>query len=108
MDTITNKDLLIEIEKSKANKKITDNLGRMFIWIATRYGKRINYVNRSYVDDMIELAILKMVEGYARFDPEKSDNPFAYLHTIAGCAFANYISKEHRQKEIAEERYEES
>jgi len=104
---VTNEDILLEIAKSKFDGKVTNKLGRVFVWIAERRANVAQYDYLSYRADMIAHAITKMVEGYVRFNPEKSDNPFAYLHTIAGCAFANYICKEQREKRIAEERYEE-
>jgi len=105
---VRNEDILYEIAKSKFDGKVTNNLGKTFVWIAERRANVAQYDRLSYRSDMIAHAITKMVEGYVRFDPKKSDNPFAYLHTIAGCAFVNYICKERREKEIAEKRYDES
>ena len=104
---VTNEDILFEIAKSKVDGKVTNKLGRVFGWIAERRADVAQYDYLSYRADMIAYAIERMVISYVKFNPEKSDNPFAYLHTVAGCAFANYICKEQREKRIAEERYEE-
>jgi len=101
---VTNADLLVEIKLSKAADKPTETLGKMFIWIANRHGSKPQYQLNPHIEDMKAFAILQMVKSYKNFNPEKSDNPFAFLVQAAGCAFANVSNREMKERR---ERYDE-
>lgn len=100
---VTNADLLVEIALSKEAGKPTETLGKMFVWIANRHGSKPQHQLNPLVEDMKAFAILQMVQSYASFNPEKSDNPFAYLVQVAGCAFVNVNNREAKERR---ERYD--
>jgi hypothetical protein len=95
---VTNADLLVEMKTSKEAGQPTETLGKMFIWIANYHGNKPQHQLNPLREDMVAFAILQMVKSYNMFNPEKSDNPFAYLVTIAGCAFANVNNQERRER----------
>lgn len=104
MSKVTNEDLLVEIEKSKANGMVTDTLGRMFVWIAD---KRVNnpiMQNYPLMDEMKEEAIIQMCKQYTNFDTSKYDKPFAYLYTIAGCACTQVLHREKREQQLRKDK----
>ncbi len=104
---VTNKELLPEIIKFKETwceeeKKgePSEELGRMILLIATRYADKGNFTNYTWKDDMIGDAVLTCLKYIKNFNPEKSQNPFAYITTICRNAFINHIKKQHRHSEI--------
>jgi DNA-directed RNA polymerase specialized sigma24 family protein len=62
----------------------------------------------SYKDEMIADAIENCVSAAHSFDPEKSNNPFAYFTQIAWNAFIRRISKEKKQAYIKHKNFEQT
>ena len=80
--------------------RITNYLGECFLKIATHLSYKPNFVNYMFRDDMISDGIENCVQYIHNFDPEKSQNPFAYFTQIIHYAFLRRIQKEKRQLEI--------
>jgi DNA-directed RNA polymerase specialized sigma24 family protein len=68
--------------------------------ICRRLSYRPNFANYSYRDEMISDAIENCVKKAQKFNPEKSDNPFSYITTIAYHTFVNRITTEKKQAAI--------
>ena len=92
----------IEIAKiqGKPKPRITNYLGECFLKIATHLSYKPNFVNYMFKDDMICDGIENCVQYIHNFNPEKSQNPFAYFTQIIHYAFLRRIQKEKRQLEI--------
>ena len=75
-------------------------IGECFLKIATHLSFKPNFVNYIFKDDMISDGIENCVQYIHNFNPEKSDNPFAYFTQIIYYAFLRRISKEKKQLEI--------
>jgi len=108
---VNNKDFLIalieykkaiEIAALEGNPKprITNYLGECFLKIATHLSYKPNFVNYIFKDDMISDGIENCVQYIHNFNPEKSQNPFAYFTQIIHYAFLRRIQKEKKQLEI--------
>ena len=108
---VNNKDFLIalieykkaiEIAELEGNPKprITNYLGECFLKIATHLSYKPNFVNYIFKDDMISDGIENCVQYIHNFNPEKSQNPFAYFTQIIHYAFLRRIQKEKKQLEI--------
>ena len=95
---VTNDDLLMEIDQSNENGKPTETLGKMFVWIANYHGNKPQWHYHPLKEEMIAEAIMRMIKSYASFNTSKSQNPFAFLVQVAGCAFAHVSCKEARQR----------
>jgi len=80
--------------------KIPNYLGECFLKIATHLSYKPNFVNYMFRDDMISDGIENCVQYIHNFDPEKSNNPFAYFTQIIHYAFLRRIQKEKKQLEI--------
>jgi hypothetical protein len=80
--------------------RITNYLGECFLKIATHLSFKPNFVNYIFKDDMISDGIENCVQYIHNFDPEKSQNPFAYFTQIIHYAFLRRIQKEKKQLEI--------
>ena len=87
-------------ERGDPKPRITNYLGECFLKIATHLSFKPNFVNYIFKDDMISDGIENCVQYVHNFDPEKSDNPFAYFTQIIYYAFLRRIQKEKKQLEI--------
>lgn len=101
---INNADLLIEISKSRQTGKMTDKLAHMLMMLCQRYAKHSDYSRiYSYEEDMQAFALLTLVKVWPSFNPEKSQNPFAYFTQIIRHAFYQYLNHEKKQREVKDE-----
>jgi hypothetical protein len=80
--------------------KIPNYIGDCILKIATHVSYKPNFVNYMFRDDMISDGIENSVQYLDNFDPEKSQNPFAYFTQIVIYAFLRRIQREKRQLEI--------
>jgi DNA-directed RNA polymerase specialized sigma subunit len=108
---VSNKDFLaamIEYKKMcKLAKKegvikppVTDYIGTCFLKIANHLSFRPNFINYTFRDDMISDGIENCLQYLDNFDPDKSNNPFAYFTQIIYYAFIRRIQKEKKQVTI--------
>tara|TARA_E500000081_G_C6103866_1_gene338975 strand:- start:679 stop:1179 length:501 start_codon:yes stop_codon:yes gene_type:complete len=79
---------------------VTDYIGSCFLKIANHLSYRPNFINYTYRDDMISDGIENCLQYLDNFDPEKSNNPFAYFTQIIYYAFIRRIQKEKKQTTI--------
>lgn len=84
----------------KPKPRITNYLGECFLKIATHLSYKPNFVNYMFKEDMISDGIENCVQYIHNFNPEKSQNPFAYFTQIIHYAFLRRIQREKRQLEI--------
>lgn len=75
-------------------------VGECFLKIANHLSFKPNFVNYMFKDDMISDGIENCVQYIHNFDPERSQNPFAYFTQIIHYAFIRRIGKEKKQLEI--------
>jgi DNA-directed RNA polymerase specialized sigma subunit len=87
-------------EQNLPKPRITNYLGECFLKIATHLSFKPNFVNYIFKDDMISDGIENCIQYIHNFDPEKSQNPFAYFTQIIHYAFLRRIQREKRQLEI--------
>jgi len=87
-------------EKGLPKPVIPRYIGECFLKIANHLSFKPNFVNYIFKDDMISDGIENCVQYVHNFDPEKSDNPFAYFTQIIYYAFLRRIQKEKKQLEI--------
>ena len=87
-------------QRGDPKPRITNYLGECFLKIATHLSFKPNFVNYIFKDDMISDGIENCVQYIHNFDPEKSQNPFAYFTQIIHYAFLRRIQKEKKQLEI--------
>ena len=75
-------------------------IGECFLKIANHLSYKPNFVNYMFREDMISDGIENCVQYIHNFEPEKSNNPFAYFTQIIYYAFPRRIQKEKRQLEV--------
>jgi|TARA_B100000900_G_scaffold255423_1_gene217639 hypothetical protein len=86
--------------KSPNKPRITNYLGECFLKIATHLSYKPNFVNYMFKDDMVCDGIENCIQYINNFNPEKSQNPFAYFTQIIHYAFLRRIQREKKQMEI--------
>ena len=92
----------VEIAKlrDKPTPVIPRYIGECFLKIANHLSFKPNFVNYMFKEDMISDGIENCVQYIHNFNPEKSQNPFAYFTQIIHYAFLRRIQREKRQLEI--------
>ena len=90
----------IALIQGKPKPQIPRYIGECFLKIATHLSFKPNFVNYMFKDDMICDGIENCVQYIHNFNPEKSQNPFAYFTQIIHYAFLRRIQKEKKQLEI--------
>ena len=86
--------------QGKEKPRIPRYIGECFLKIATHLSFKPNFVNYMFKEDMISDGIENCVQYIHNFNPEKSQNPFAYFTQIIHYAFLRRIQKEKKQLDI--------
>ena len=91
-----------EKAKNRSRKKpeVTNYIGECFLKIANHLSYRPNFINYTFRDDMISDGIENCLQYMDNFNPDKSNNPFAYFTQIIYYAFIRRIQKEKKQIQI--------
>jgi hypothetical protein len=108
---VNNKDLLEALieyrkqckeaeESGDGLPRVPDYIGMCIFQIATRLATKPNFSGYSYKEDMISDGIENCLLYINNFNPEKSQNPFAYFTQIIWYAFLRRIQKEKKQMYI--------
>jgi len=90
----------IALIQGKPKPPIPRYIGECFLKIANHLSFKPNFVNYMFKEDMISDGIENCVQYIHNFNPEKSQNPFAYFTQIIHYAFLRRIQREKRQLEI--------
>lgn len=91
---ITNKDLLPEVIKCKEQGFVSDRLAKMLMLMTRMLAKKYCYAGYPFKEDMISEALLNLTKNALKFDPEVSNNPFAYYTTAIKRSFHQVIRSE--------------
>jgi hypothetical protein len=108
---VNNKEFLAALIKYREDKEIAEiqgkpkppiprYIGECFLKIANHLSFKPNFVNYMFKEDMISDGIENCVQYIHNFNPEKSQNPFAYFTQIIHYAFIRRIQREKRQLDI--------
>lgn len=97
---IDRKELFSEVVKSKQTDQMTDRLAAMLNLLTKKYAMSPQFVGYTYNDDMQGYAIMMLVKTWRSFNPEKSDNPFAFYTQCIKNSFRQYLNKEKRHRNI--------
>ena len=100
---IKQKEWLYETKASLEAGQMTDELADMLTALVKRFANHPNYCRFTYNEDMQAHAMMALCKSWQHFNPEKSDNAFAYYVTVIKCAFANFQGKERKQRDVKED-----
>ena len=100
---------LKEAIKEEKDKPIVPNyIGESILLICNNLAKKPNFSGYTYKQDMISDGVMDCISAVDNFDPDKTNNPFAYFTQIAWNAFLRRIQKEKKQTYIKHKNYENS
>ena len=85
---VKNADLLAELKKSREQGELTTEAVIMFQQIATRLSSKLKYNNPADREDCISAAVLDCIRYWKNFDPDVTENAFAYITSICRNGFA--------------------
>lgn len=94
------------LEDSKINNiskpKIPDYIGQSILLICENLSKKPNFVGYTtqWKQEMVSDGMVDCISAIYNFNPDKTDNPFAYFTQIAWNAFIRRIHKEKKQNYI--------
>lgn len=101
---VTNAQLLPEIQACKDNgNKLSNTLAKYLYMIAERYSYSPSFGGYSFREDMVSFAVVNLCANWHKFDPAKSDNPFAFYTTACYRSFLQYLADEKKQRNIRDE-----
>ena len=85
---------------------MSETLGAMILRISKGLASKGNYSGYTWVEDMIAEGNLTVCKYLHNFDPEKSNNPFAYITQICNHSFKNYIKNQKKHSIIKNAMFE--
>lgn len=96
---IDKQEMLLEILKSKQAGELTPKAVDMFLLLAERVMKRLQWRYRSQEDfeDCKQTGLYHLFKSWDKFDPRKSSNPFAYYTEIFKKGTADGYNKLHKK-----------
>lgn len=97
-DYVKNSDLMKAVVESKERGSLTPRTIEMFYLMINGISKKMSYKNPEDKEDCMAFAMEDLCKYWDRFDPEKSNNPFAYYTQIAKHGFAKGWKKIHPPK----------
>ena len=97
---VTNAQLLEAIAADKVAGKLSNKLAKYLHMIAERYSYSPSFANYSFREDMVSVAVMNLCANWYKFNPEKSDNPFAFYTTAVYRSFLQYLADEKKHRDI--------
>jgi len=101
-------DLKEAVSKGKQKPIVPKYIGESILLICSNLAKKPNFSGYTYKGDMVSDGIMDCIAAVDNFDPDKTNNPFAYFTQIAWNAFLRRIQKEKKQTYIKHKNYENS
>ena len=83
--------------EGKERPPVSHYIGECIMKIAVHLSHKPNFINYSFKEEMISDGIENCLQYIDNFNPEKSQNPFAYFTQIIYYAFLRRIQKEKKQ-----------
>lgn len=91
---------LVSVEAGLDKPQVSNEIAGAIMQIADRLSNSFNFIGYSYKDEMIADAIYKCLDKVHRFDPNLSENPFAFFTQVSYNSFVNRIKIEQKQASI--------
>lgn len=100
---LTNAKLLPAVLRAKETGKLTDELAGMLLLLSQKYAQHPNFSGYTYKEDMIADAMANLCVAALKFDPAKSNNPFAFYTSCITHSFYQFLNVEKRHRRIRDE-----
>lgn len=101
---LNNKDIIKQWKLSFEQDAMNDEFTKMMMLLTRKYSSKMRFnVCDSFRDDMEAFALMTIAKVWRSFNPEKSNNPFAYFTQVIKRAFYQYQNIERKQRNISNE-----
>jgi hypothetical protein len=84
--------------KGLEHPRLTNYIGECIYKIADKLSYKPCFMNYSFRDEMVDDGIENCIMYFKDFDPNKTQNPFAYFTQVIYYAFLRRIAKEERNR----------
>ncbi len=91
-----------EYHVSQRNGCMSDKMVLVFQAMIRRMLEDKRFKSFPYTEDLEAEALMRMVQFWDRFRPDRSENPYAYYIQVIKQSFISYISFERKQEQIKE------
>jgi hypothetical protein len=95
-------------EQGLEKPRVSEYIGSCILLIAERLSTKPRFMNYSFRDELVSDALENCFLYFDNFNPEISQNPFAYFTQIIYYAFHRRISKEEKNRYIIYKKFQES
>lgn len=93
-------------EKGSKKPDISNYIGHAILQICNNLARKPNFYGYTYKEEMIEDGVLDCIAAVEKYNPNKTQNPFAYFTQIAWNAFIRRIYKEKRETYTKHKNYQ--
>lgn len=100
---LTNSKLLPAVIRAKAEGKLTNELAEMLVMLAKKYSMKPCFSGYTYREDMVAEALANLCQNALKFNPERSDNPFAFYTTCITNSFLHILKNEKKHRRIRDQ-----
>jgi hypothetical protein len=100
---LTNSQLLPEVVASKAACKMSPKLAGMLMLLTRRIASRPSFSGYTFKEDMIAEALADLCKNALKFNPERSDNPFAFYTSCIHNSFLGFLNVEKKHRRIRDQ-----
>lgn len=97
---MNNATFFAELIACQKKKKMSNELGKMYTLVAEHYASHPHFSGYTYRDEMVGGAIVACCSAFLKFDPKKSQNPFAFYTMVIHNSFLQTLQKEKKQQRI--------
>ncbi len=94
---LNNRDLLAQVVHCQQTGKMSNELVKMLTLLVERYSTKGNLAGYSYIEDMRSHAMVNLVTAWKKFNPDKSNNPFAFFTECVKNSFNQYLNYEDKE-----------
>lgn len=94
---LNNRDLLAQVIQCQKTGVMSNELVKMLTLLVERYSTKGNLIGYSYIEDMRSHAMLNLVTAWKKFNPDKSNNPFAFFTECVKNSFNQYLNYEDKE-----------
>lgn len=96
------------LDQGKEKPRVSEYIGKCIYLIAENLSHKPRFMNYSFREELVSDAIENCFLYFDNFNPEKSENPFAYFTQIIYFAFHRRISREEKNRYIIYKKFQES
>lgn len=95
------------LKEDREKPRISEYIGKCIYLIAENLSHKPRFINYSFRDELVSDAIENCFLYFDNFNPEISQNPFAYFTQITNFAFHRRISREEKNRYIMYKKFQE-